>query len=211
MKSSKWLFIIPLALLAFTGFWGYKAATDETYEGMSIIPEQHQDIPMLEGLNPRRHDYVIDGNQWRKIYDFYMKELPERGWKAEYNQAEKSWEGFMSRWSKEGFDGNLFIGAFYNKFDDQTEVIFDRHDVLETTTWIEDSVDRICIYGHPNEEGCLVIEDKERITRIVRMINNEAYDTDHGATQEIYGSGVKQMKPDPDFFELTNLTHLKSY
>ncbi|MFD2806102.1 hypothetical protein ACFSYB_14770 [Litchfieldia salsa] len=34
------------------GLFVYQEVTDETYKGMSIIPEQHEDIPVFSGLEP---------------------------------------------------------------------------------------------------------------------------------------------------------------
>lgn len=62
--------------------------TDDTYEGMSIIPEQHKDIPLFKGLEPTRANYVIDGNHLNEVYNFYVNKLPELGWKSEFIKSE---------------------------------------------------------------------------------------------------------------------------
>lgn len=43
-------FGIIVILLIAGGWFAFVNATDETYEGMSIIPEEHEDIPIFEGL-----------------------------------------------------------------------------------------------------------------------------------------------------------------
>ncbi|MCP3740335.1 hypothetical protein [Rossellomorea sp. BNER] len=113
--------------------FSYQKITDDTYKGMSIIPEQHKDIPLFEGLEPTGHQYIISGDKWMGIYDFYKKELPKFGWKLEYidtalndQDPENDGSGFYSHWRKEGFDGELWISAHYNLWEDQTEVIFDK-------------------------------------------------------------------------------------
>ncbi|MBM6618076.1 hypothetical protein [Bacillus suaedaesalsae] len=74
------IFIIAIWLM-------YLQITDDTYEGMSIIPEQHNDIPLFKGLKPTSHQYVMKGNHWEDIYEFYMGKLPSLGWKVEYEQS----------------------------------------------------------------------------------------------------------------------------
>jgi hypothetical protein len=134
MKKIKPTFIaVIVVLLTAGGLFEYLKLTDDTYEGMSIIPEEHDDIPLYDGLEPTRSHYVIEGNHWKDIYNFYFEKLPELGWKNEYVQTalddndpeNDEWAGFYSRWTKVGFNGKLSIGSSYNKFDTQTEVNFD--------------------------------------------------------------------------------------
>ncbi len=203
---------------------------------MSIIPEQHKDIPLFDGLKLTRNQYVLKGNKWINIYDFYLNELPDLGWKIKYedsalndDDSKNDWSGFNFRWRKEGFDGELWISASYNQFEEQTEVIFDKTPIYTSTTWIEDFPESIYIYQYPNDENCSEIEGKVKIEQIVMFINT-AIDWDkeilprkktsvidlgntkitvyNGSDKEIYfqsGKGTKMMKPDPDFFKLTNL------
>jgi hypothetical protein len=100
MKHTKLLLPIALAVLLAAGGWVYKYVTNETYEGMSIIPEDHEDIPLFNGLEPRRDDYVIEGDHWEDIYAFYMKKLPGKGWKLRHkgsamdgNDPANDWAG----------------------------------------------------------------------------------------------------------------------
>lgn len=128
MGRKKWtIFGAVIALLVAGAGFIYSKITDDTYEGMSIIPEQHDDIPLFEGLEPTENLYFINGDRWKDIYDFYLKKLPELGWNNEYlhsalndTDPENDWEGFDSQWTKEGFDGELHIGASYDKSDEQT-------------------------------------------------------------------------------------------
>lgn len=236
MIKTYWKTFAVIALLIAVCWFTYKQITDDTYDGMSIIPEHHKDIPLFEGLKPTEHQYVVKGNKWTDIYNFYLKELPALGWKVEYEDSalndgdtENDWSGFYSRWRKEGFDGELWISANYNQFDEQTEVIFDKTPLYNSTTWIEETPKNICIYQNQNDEKCHEIEEKSKVEKIVRFIN-DAIDWDKevlssektsvielGNTEikvfyedgkEIYfqsEKGTKLMKPDPDFFKLTNL------
>jgi hypothetical protein len=237
MKKINWIILGSIAILAVTGLFVSQKITDnDTYEGMSIIPEQHDDIPLFDGLELTDHEYVIEGNHWKDIYDFYIKELPKHGWKEEYkgtaledDKAENDWGGFYSRWRKEGFDGELEISAHYNQFEEQTEVIFDKTPIYNSTTWIDNVPDSICVYENLTDKKCVEIKDQNKIKEIVRFINdaidwNEKlmsrekksvidfgnlnvqvlYEND----KEIYfqsEKGTKLMKPDPGFFKLTSL------
>ena len=121
------------AILIIVAWSAYQKITDNTYEGMSIIPEKHKDIPLFEGLKPTNSEYVIKGNKWREVYSFYFDELHSLGWKVEYEgsalndyNSDNDWAGFNSKWTKEGFEGELWISAHFNKYEEQTEVIFDK-------------------------------------------------------------------------------------
>lgn len=237
MKKTNWLIVAFLLMLIVTGWFLYKKITDNAYVGMSIIPEEHNDIPLFKGLKPTEVVYVIDGNQWIAIHDFYQKELPKLGWKLEYegselndNEPGNDWSGFLTRWRKEGFDGLLVISASYNQFEDQTEVIFDNIPIHNSTTWIKNVPESICVYKSLNIEKCSVIKDQHKIKKIVGFIN-EAMDWNeeilprkrssliqigdlhievhYENEKEIYllsEKGIKMMKPEPDFFTLTNLS-----
>jgi len=182
--KKKWTIFGVIVLLLFIICWfSYQKITDDTYKGMSIIPEERKDIPLFKGLEPTEHQYILKGNHWEDIYHFYMKELPGLGWQTEYiesalddNESDNDWSGFMSRWRKEDFDGELWISAHYNQNEDQTEVMFDKTEILQSTSWIEDVPDSICIYQSPTAQNCTEIKDKSKIEQITRFIN-EAMDT----------------------------------
>jgi nucleoid DNA-binding protein len=167
-----------------------------------------------------------------------MSKLPSLGWKVEYvqsalddNDYKNDWSGFYFRWRKEGFDGELWILASYNQFDEETEVIFDKTPIYKSTYWIEELQNNICIYENLNAEKCFEIADKSKVEKIKALIN-KAIDLDkeelpnrekisvidfgkmevkvyYGNDKEIYfqsEKGIKIMKPEPEFFELTNLS-----
>lgn len=232
------LLYVCIAIIMAMGWFFFQKLTDDTYEGMSIIPEQHQDIPLFEGMKPTNHQYVIKGNHWEDVYNFYMSKLPSLGWKIEHEQSalgdannENDWSGFYSRWRKEGFDGELWISASYNQLDEETEVIFDKTPIYTSTSWIEESPKNICIYETPNDEKCYKIDDQSKIEEIKALIN-KAVDRDkeqipnqgktsllefgnikikayYGNGKDIYfqsEKGIKIMKPESEFFKLTNLS-----
>lgn len=237
MKKLKWLVFGFVVVLVVVSWFAYQKKTDDTYQGMSIIPEQHKDIPLYKGLNPTNSRYIIKGNYWKEIYAFYLHELPRLNWKIEYkdstlndNDAGNDWAGgFNSRWIKEGFDGELWIWSHYNQLEDQTEVVFDKHSIYNSTTWIHNVPSSICIYESENENKCVEINDNTKLEGVVGLINN-AIDwkeerlprsrtsfIDFGSIRvkvyyesdkEIYfvsEKGTKLMKPEREFFELTNL------
>jgi hypothetical protein len=237
VKKIKWLILSFAVVLVIVGLFFYQKMTDDTYQGMSIIPEQHKDIPLYKGLNPTNHKYIIEGNHWKQIYDFYLLSLPSLGWKVEYegstlddkNALNDIVGGFSSRWRKEGFNGELFIAAHYNQLEDQTQVIFDKHPIFNSTAWINNIPSKICVYQSKNDEKCNEIKDKTKIDAISSLVNNAIdwseqrssrehtslidfgtitltvfYESD----KEIYfvsEKGTKLMKPEHEFFELTNL------
>ncbi|MEK4670837.1 hypothetical protein [Niallia sp. FSL R7-0271] len=122
------LLIAITIIVIFAGSLVYIQLTDETYKGMSIIPEQHEDIPLFKGLEPTRVNYVSNGDHLNEVYEYYVNKLPELGWKSEYISSEFDDEnpGFYSRWTKQGFEGELTILGSYNTFEKQTEVSFDQ-------------------------------------------------------------------------------------
>jgi hypothetical protein len=140
---------------------------------MSIIVEEHADIPLFDRLKPTRTHYVLDGNHLEDIYEFYMKELPAHGWKSRYIQhGDASASGFLSHWRKEGFDGELTVSASYFQSDDRTEVMFDKHPLFETTTWIYHTPDSVCIYMNLNQDGCTIITNPNIINDLIKFIND---------------------------------------
>lgn len=225
-------------VLIILGWFSYEKVPVDAYEGMTIIPEQQKDIPLFEGLKPSRSQYVIEGDRWEDIFNFYKTELPKLGWEAQNVESalddddyENDWAGFHSLWRKEGFDGELRIAASYEQHDNKTKVIFDKHPIYTTTTWVEDLPNSICIYATSEEENCSEINDSSKIKEVQSFINNaidwaegelpprkKASVIDFGSLEikiyyeseeEIYllsEKGWKIMKPDPRFFELTNLS-----
>lgn len=235
MKKKLWLLWCSLVvIITIIMSW---TIPDNTYEGMSIIPEHHKDIPVFKGLEPTESNYVMDDNHWKEIYDFYLKELPKHGWKVEYEESslndkdtENDWGGFTSRWRKKGFNGELWITAHFNKFEKQTEVIFDKTPIYYSTKWIDNIPNHICIYQNINDDKCDEISDKTKIEKIAGFINDaldwnkeklpdyrtviiEIGNMDvkvlYKRDKEIYlvsEKGAKFMKPEGEFIELINLT-----
>ena len=237
LKKVNWIIIAIILVLITVSWFVYQEITDDTYQGMSIIPEEHEDIPLFEGLEPNEHVYVIDENRWIEIYEFYLKELPKLGWDIVFEDSalndsdpENDWSGFHSEWRKEGFDGRLIISAHYNQDDEQTEVMFDKNAIFNSTTWISNAPESICIYQSLNSENCSEIKDEIKIQQIVGFINDATdwkeevlprekssvidfgdmnIKVHYGNEKEIYfqsEKGAKLMKPEPDFFEITNLS-----
>ncbi|MGJ9386190.1 hypothetical protein [Salipaludibacillus sp. CF4.18] len=233
MKKINWLIYGTITIVIIAGWFTYQKVTDDTYEGMSIIPEQHEDIPLFEGLRPTEHEYFLGGNHWNEIYDFYLKQLPKYGWEVSYKQSSSDENsdamGFTSRWRKKGIEWELSIYGSYFKMNNQTEVIFDKTPIYNSTTWIDGVPTSICIHQSSSNDSCTEINDKTQIEGIVRFIN-EAIDWEekvlprketsvidigdkeikvmYEGDKEIYfltEKGIKLMKPDPDFFKLTNL------
>lgn len=239
--KNKWIIVAIITGIIIGSTILYEKATDDTYVGMSIIPEQHKDIPLLEGLKPTRNAYLIDGNRWEEIFAFYKKELPKHGWKVEYvdsalndQDKENDWAGFYSYWSKGGVPWELTVSSSYNEYDEYTKVMFDKNPTHSADTWISEAPERICIYKQMDDEKCSEITDAETIEGIVRFIN-KASDRDneielrkqssvmevgdlrvlvhYERDKEIYfqsNEGIKIMKPDPDFFQLTNLSQFNA-
>ncbi|MFC4560202.1 hypothetical protein ACFO3D_18765 [Virgibacillus kekensis] len=237
MKKRNWLIFGSILVLFAVTLFVYQKITDNTYRGMTIIPEKHEDIPLFKGLEPTENEYVLDGNRWINIYEFYLKELPRLGWEMEYegsalndNERDNDWSGFHSGWRKEGFDGELSISAHYNQYEEQTEVTFDKTPIYDSTNWISQAPESICIYQSLSDEKCSEIKDEGKVQKIVGFINDaidwkeevlprekssviNIGDMDikvhYEAEKEIYfqsENGTKLMKPEPDFFKLTNLS-----
>ncbi|GHH98858.1 hypothetical protein [Neobacillus kokaensis] len=231
MKRIKGLVYSTIVILIVVGWFTIQKITDDTYEGMSIIPEQTKDVPLFKGLKPTEHKYVMEGNHWKDIYNFYSMELPKYGWKLDYEQKSSNEDvnGFISGWRKNGLEWELYISADYFKMTNRTEVIFDKTSIGHATTWIYKVPTSICIYQSSSEERCSVIKDRTKIKGIVRFIN-DAIDWDkevfprektsiidtgdiqinvlHEDEKEIYlqsEKGTKIAKPEQEFFKLLNL------
>lgn len=233
MRKIKWLLYGIIVIFIILSGFAYQKITDDTYKGMTIIPEEHKDIPLFKGLKPTEHQYIIEGNHWIDIYEFYSKALPKYGWVVKNkdsalndDDSENDWSGFNSRWIKKGFDAELLILAHYNQLEDQTEVIFDKTPIYNSTIWIDKVPERICIYQKPSDNNCTEINDKNKMEEITRFINeatdwnkdieprNESKVIELGnleikvlfeSDKEIYlqsEKGTKMMKPEHEFFEL---------
>ncbi|CAI9395993.1 hypothetical protein ACTQ5K_13680 [Niallia sp. Sow4_A1] len=231
MFKKRFVLYVFIFTFLLTGFIIYQKVTDDTYKGMTIIPEQEKDIPLYAGLTPTKDQYIMDGNSWEAIYDYYEQELPKHGWSVEYigsaledNDSANDWSGFYSRWRKAGFDGELSLSASYNKSEMQTEVMFDKHQILDSTVWLKQNPESIRIYQNESQQDGVEVKDKAAISEIVQFINSEAYDSkettisrkhtklmDLGNLKiKVYyekektiflqsAKGIKEAKPDPSF------------
>ncbi|MFC0524843.1 hypothetical protein ACFFGV_14790 [Pontibacillus salicampi] len=226
----KWIGSMVMIILVLTGLFAYQEGNSDVYEGMSIIPEEEEDIPLYEGLTPKRNTYVIEGNQVDTLYSYYIKELSNAGWKLAMEDRRES--SFRSVWEKEEFSGELNVRAHYEKTKGQTAMVFDHHPSMSTTTWIEQPPSSMCVYVQASDENCTAIKDPRHINDLMHIIN-QAIDVEHQSYQTGYEKseldaggqsimvyhaqgkplyfeseqGMKMMKPESDFFELTNIPH----
>ncbi|MGP4080823.1 hypothetical protein ACTWQL_12965 [Pseudalkalibacillus sp. R45] len=175
----KWIAGLVALLVVSSGYFAYGKMTDDTYEGMSIVPENRNDLPLYKGLEPNRNSYTIKGDHWRDVYKFYLEELPEEGWVLENDDSalddtdvENDWSGFRSIWIKDGFDGELNLTAYYDQHNDLTDVNFDKTRRHISTEWIGTNPETICIYEKVDDQECRDIEDEESIEEIVHLINS---------------------------------------
>lgn len=229
------IIVIFLFFLA-AGLFFYQQEREARYKGQSFIPERSEDVPLYAGLKPDGSpEYIIEGNHWEEILNFYKKKLPENGWEADYIQKtdvpSEDGAGFISRWTKLGEKSELWIGAGYFQNLNQTEVIFDKHQSVSASVWIEDIPNEICINEQPDRSNdCFKMTDQSAIHQIAEMVNNainlekEPMSLDGKSTIE-FGSlqidvyydlekgiylvsekGKKIMKPEKEFFELTRIS-----
>lgn len=233
MKKKNWRIIGVVVILLIISGYSIQKLTDETYQGMSIIPEEHIDIPLFDGLEPTEHQYIMKDDHWRNIFYFYMEELPYLGWELAHvesalddKHAENDWSGFRTRWRKDGFEGELWISAQYNETENQTEVMFDKTDIIHSTNWIHSAPESICIYQSAANQNCTKITDKSVIEQISSSINeamdwnkevesrkntlvieyadikiNVLYEGDKGMYLQSE-KGIKLMKPEQEFLDL---------
>lgn len=223
-------------LLAAGGWYFYQMEREERYNGMSIVPERTKDIPLYEGLKPGGGpSYVIEGQHWQEILDYYKVVLPENGWTDTFiqasNSAEKDGAGFMSTWKKPGQDWELSIDAGYFQQDNMTKVIFDKRNILTASKWIKETPEEICINEQPDRsDECFKLTDKQSIKEIVELVNDGFdwekeripylgkstilldafrvevfYDLEKGIYL-VSEKGTKWMKPEPEFFMLTRIS-----
>lgn len=179
MKNKKWLLYLILLFLMILCWFFYQKLIDRTYEGMTIIPEEHDDIPLYDGLEPTMSEYKMKGNYWVDIYNFYLDELPKLGWEVselgsalDDQDSENDWSGFYSTWRKEGFEGELSISSHFNQGEDYTEVTFDTYPIYHSSVWIEETPKSTCVYVDSGKESCHMIQDTEVIQSLVDFINH---------------------------------------
>lgn len=208
------------------GIIGYQKLTDDTYDGMSVIPEKRKDIGLYKGLEPRQSDYVMKGNHWKKIYNYYLKNLPKYGWVLEHKESNEneSIPGGVASWIKEG-QGELDIITSYFPQEDQTQVIFDLRKIILYSKWISIVPKHIEVYDENNNKLKEIVNE-DQINQIQNFINDEAYDTQNQPSGKllrklhineleiaVYQSGydpiyfvsdkgTKMMKPEGEFLRL---------
>jgi hypothetical protein len=196
MKKRNWLYLCFIVLLCTAGWYGYQKMTDDTYEGMSIIPEEHKDIPLYPGLEPQRNDYVMKGDSWREVAAFYEKQMPKHGWTLKMKHSSlddkdptNDWSGAFYDWTKKGFNGVLSISTGYNQMENVTDVMFDQTPILVSTTWIEDIPESICIHKDSLRSECEKVTDPDQIKAIVHFIN-DAFDSKEKAPDDYKESRI---------------------
>lgn len=139
-----WLIVGVSVVVAAAGWFSYQTIADHSNEAATMFPAERKDIPLLDGLKPQEHEFVMEGDHWEKVHHFYLHELPAYGWSLAYlgsaledDDPENDWGGFYSRWKKAGFAGTLRISAHYNRFTEQTEVSFDIYPDRHALSWSE--------------------------------------------------------------------------
>ncbi|WP_079509188.1 hypothetical protein [Mesobacillus jeotgali] len=235
MKFGRIALIILCVLLIVIIINYFQQIQEEKYEGLEIIPEHTEDIPVYIGLEAESPVYKIKGDHWADIMRFYNLELPDNGWSLNMQQSSpdssEDGAGFISSWEKEGKDWILTIRGAYYKNTDQTEVTYDRTEPLKAAPWIETEVSEICINEQPDRsQDCFMMTDKNTIDRITEMINSATeadnqqidykeksaiqfntmkitvyYDLEKGI-YFLSEKGTKWMKPEKEFFELTRIS-----
>lgn len=235
MKFGKTGVLILIILSFFGGLFYFQIKQEEKYEGLAIIPERTEDIPLYSELKPASPIYRAEGDQWEEIKQFYEKELPNNGWRLIMSQSSatntEDGAGFTSFWKKDNTSWVLSISAAYYKNLNQTEVVFDKREGLRADRWIEMEVSEICINEQPDRsDECFKMKDKQVIGQVISMINGaleadrqQVYYTgksviDFGSLKvDVYydleegiyfvsDRGAKWMKPEKEFFELTKIS-----
>ncbi|MBT2680967.1 hypothetical protein J7E38_18410 [Bacillus sp. ISL-35] len=228
-----WLIFFVLLLAALLFY--FQQIQKEKYEGLELIPERTEDIPLYSGLEADSPVYKINGDHWRQVMEFYEKELPQNGWSLIMQQASpdsnEDGAGFISNWEKKGTDWVLSISGSYFKNMDQTEVTYDKRVPIKAMKWVESEVSEVCINEQPDRsEDCFKMTDRKIISQIGEMINEAP---DAGSQQHLYrekstiefggltitvyydldegiyfvsDKGTKWMKPEKEFFELTRIS-----
>lgn len=120
-------FVFVLLVFLSVTIYQYVVKKDR-YSSVSIVPEQRNDLPLYEGLEFQEHHYLMKGNHWYDIYEFYRDSLPSHGWKLVFKQASiEGWGGFMLRFEKNNKE--LHIDGGWNPYANETETIFDLNPV----------------------------------------------------------------------------------
>jgi hypothetical protein len=232
----KKIILLGMVVVTFliTGFSVYSYVNEKNrYVGQTVVPERRNDLPLYEGLTFKDHEYVMKGNHWESIYQFYKEELPNNGWELIHQQTSQETPigGFMMSYEKDGKELSIHGGSFPEE--NTTEIIFDLNPTITHTDWIKSTPEEICVYRDYKAKTCSKITDASKIKQFVEWVNNEAYDKNEAPLQEEYGVvavngerieihynpklpsftlktdfGRKEMKPEP-LLELTGLTHLK--
>jgi hypothetical protein len=229
-----WLLLILTAFFLLSGFSVYSHYyKKDRYWGQTVVPERRDDLPLYRGLTFDEYAYVVKGNHSYSIYEFYKNKLPQYGWKlVNKNVSLESNGGFMMDWEKN--DKNLSVNGSWNRFENQTEIMFDLNPVLHNTVWIKSIPDEICVYPDSKASSCTKITDKSKIEQLTAWVNDAAFDKEDAPLQKEFGIidtgalrievhydpslpsftlvsklGRKQMKPEK-LLELTGLTNLKN-
>jgi hypothetical protein len=235
LKFWKLSLLILIILLLAGGVYYFQKKQEERYDGLAIIPERTMDIPLYSGLKPASPVYTTEGDHWEEIKQFYEKELPENGWSLMMSQAStdhtEDGAGYNSFWEKENTPWILSIRAAYYKNSNQTEVVFDKRERMDADIWIDTEVSGICINEQPDRsDECFRMTDRQIIEQTIDLINS-AIEADpqqgyyNGKSMIDFGSitidvyydlekgiyfvsdkGVKWMKPEKEFFELTRIS-----
>lgn len=125
--SMKKSIVITCVIFAFlvSGFSIYSYMKEKNrYTGQTVVPEKRDDLPLYEGLEFQEHEYMLKGNHWYTVYEFYKEKLPENGWKLIHKQASlEASGGFIMSWEKD--DKELWINGGWNTNENETEIIFD--------------------------------------------------------------------------------------
>lgn len=224
-------FVFILLIISSVAIYKYVLEKDR-YSSVSIVPENRNDLPLYDGLEFQENHYLIKGNHWNNIYEFYRDTLPNHGWKLVFKQASiEDSGGFMLRFQKK--DKELHIGGGWNPYANETETTFDLNPVLHKTMWIDQKPRSICVYLNKNAVNCNKITDQNKIEQFIKMVDEDAVNKDDAPLQKEFGivdvngekieihydpllpsftlkkaDERKQMKPEA-LLELLGLTHLQ--
>lgn len=133
------------------------------HEGMSVIPENTDDIPLYKGLTPRDSDYVINGNKTKDIFDYYELNLEKNGWKTISSKYHEQYQGFEQDWEKEG--EVLHLLSQYQEAEDETTVLFDKRNAPNE---LISSYQKVCMIKNEQEE-CLSEADASLLVEQINL------------------------------------------
>jgi hypothetical protein len=222
--------LIPVIFFGYVTFSGLDR--EDEYAGLTVIPEKRKDLPLYRGLVRTEFEYVIEGNHWKAIYDYYMKQLPKNGWELSHKQVFLEDTGYFTMtWSKH--EEELEIHGGWNPDENKSSAVFDLRSKLHFSSWIKRIPEKACVYASPEAATCHEISDQRKREQLAQWVNNEAYDKKDAPLQKEYGIimvdhlrievhydpklpsftlksklGRKVMKPEK-LLELTGLNHLK--